>query len=100
MKTAQDIVAEIEALGTRLSSLETNQTSNLNLNLGLSNLGLVHQDPKFQNANKNKLNINNTSPAFANGNAAYLIVKDILGNTRSLPPDLGAYKNAPFPIVP
>lgn len=48
MKTAQDIVAEIEALGARLSSLETNQTSNLNLNLGLSNLGLVHQDPKFQ----------------------------------------------------
>lgn len=48
MKTAQDIVAVIETLGTRLSSLETNQTSNLNLNLGLSNLGLVHQDPKFQ----------------------------------------------------
>ena len=48
MKTAPDIVADIEALGARLSSLETNQTSNLNLNLGLSNLGLVHQDPKFQ----------------------------------------------------
>jgi hypothetical protein len=59
-----------------------------------------NQDPKFQNANKNKLNINETSPAFANGNAAYLVVKDILGITRSLPPDLGAYKNAPFPIVP
>ncbi len=48
MKTAQDIVTDIEALGARLSSLETNQTSNLNLNLGLSNLGLVHQDSKFQ----------------------------------------------------
>ena len=59
-----------------------------------------NQDPKFQNANKNKLNINATSPAFANGNAAYLVVKDILGITRSLPPDLGAYKNAQFPIVP
>ena len=59
-----------------------------------------NQDPKFQNANKNKLNINATSPAFANGNAAYLVLKDILGITRSLPPDLGAYKNAPFPIVP
>jgi hypothetical protein len=57
-----------------------------------------NQDPKFQNANKNKLNINNTSPAFANGNAAYLITKDILGINRSLPPDLGAYKNAPFPV--
>jgi hypothetical protein len=59
-----------------------------------------NQDPKFLNANKNKLNINATSAAFASGNAAYLIVKDIIGNTRSLPPDLGAYKNAPFPIVP
>jgi hypothetical protein len=48
VKTAQDIVALIETLGLRLSKLETNQTSNLNLNLGLSNLGLVHQDPKFQ----------------------------------------------------
>ena len=50
MKAAKDIVAEIEKLGTRLSSLESKQTSNLNLNLGLSNLGLVHQDPKFQNS--------------------------------------------------
>ncbi len=48
MRKAQDIVTEIEVLGARLSSLKTNQTSNLNLNLGLSNLGLVHQDPKFQ----------------------------------------------------
>ncbi len=48
MKTAQDVVALIETLGVRLSSLETSQTSNLNLNLGLSNIGLVHQDPKFQ----------------------------------------------------
>ena len=59
-----------------------------------------NQDPKFQNTNKNKLNISATSAAFAKGNAAYLITKDILGTTRSLPPDLGAYKNAPFPIVP
>jgi hypothetical protein len=59
-----------------------------------------NQDPKFQNINQNKLNINSTSSAFANGNASYLITKDITGNTRSLPPDLGAYKNAPFPVIP
>jgi hypothetical protein len=27
------------------------------------------------------------------GNSAYLIPLDILGNTRSTPPDLGAYQN-------
>lgn len=56
MKTAKDIVAEIEALGARLSNLETDQTNNLNLNLGLSNLGLVHQDPKFQTSFSSLLN--------------------------------------------
>lgn len=59
-----------------------------------------NQDPKFLNANQNKLNIDNSSAAFAKGNPAYLIPLDILGITRSLPPDLGAYKNAAFPVVP
>jgi hypothetical protein len=59
-----------------------------------------NRDPKFQNANQNKLNIDNTSAAFAKGNPAYLIATDILGITRSLPPDLGAYKNVAFPAVP
>jgi hypothetical protein len=52
------------------------------------------------NANKNKLNIDNSSAAFAKGNPAYLIATDILGVSRTLPPDLGAYKNAPFPVIP
>jgi len=59
-----------------------------------------NQDPKFMNANQNKLNIDGTSAAFAKGNSAYLISLDILGITRSLPPDLGAYKTAPFPVIP
>jgi hypothetical protein len=59
-----------------------------------------NQDPKFLNANQNKLNIDNSSAAFAKGNPAYLIPLDVLGITRSLPPDLGAYKNAAFPVVP
>ena len=50
MITAKDIVLEIESLGARLSNLNTSDTVNLNLNLGLSNLGLQHQDPKFQNS--------------------------------------------------
>ena len=53
-------------------------------------------DPKFKDANQNKLNIDDTSAAFANGNPAYLILSDILGITRTLPPDLGAFQNAPF----
>jgi hypothetical protein len=45
----------------------------------------------------NRLNIDETSGAFAKGNSAYLIPLDILGNTRTTPPDLGAYQNKPFP---
>jgi hypothetical protein len=59
-----------------------------------------NQDPKFLNVNKNMLNIDTSSAAFAKGNPIYLISTDILGITRSLPPDLGAYKNAPFPVIP
>lgn len=57
---------------------------------------LLNQDPKFQSSAKNKLNIDATSAAFAKGNASYLIPFDILGTTRTLPPDLGAYQSKPF----
>ena len=55
------------------------------------------KDPKFFKVLENKLNIDATSAAFAKGNAAYLIPLDIIGNTRTTPPDLGAYQNKPFP---
>jgi hypothetical protein len=58
---------------------------------------ITNKDPKFFNANLNNFNIDNTSSAFAKGNSAYLIPLDILGITRTLPPDLGAYQNKPFP---
>ncbi|RTZ07506.1 hypothetical protein [Flavobacterium sp. GSP6] len=58
---------------------------------------LLNKDPKFFNITQNKFNINETSAAFAKGNSAYLIPLDITGNTRSLPPDLGAYQNKVFP---
>ncbi|RTY97349.1 hypothetical protein EKM02_13870 [Flavobacterium sp. RSP49] len=58
---------------------------------------LLNKDPKFFNIVQNKFNINETSAAFAKGNTTYLIPLDITGNTRSLPPDLGAYQNKVFP---
>ncbi len=58
---------------------------------------ILNKDPKFFKIALNKLNIDETSAAFAKGNATYLIPLDIIGNTRTLPPDLGAYQNKPFP---
>ncbi|WP_310378028.1 right-handed parallel beta-helix repeat-containing protein [Flavobacterium sp.] len=58
---------------------------------------ILNKDPKFFKVSQNKLNIDPTSEAFAKGNATYLIPLDILGKTRTLPPDLGAYQNKPFP---
>lgn len=58
---------------------------------------ILNKDPKFFNPNINNFNIDNTSSAFAKGNPTYLIPLDILGITRTLPPDLGAYQSKPFP---
>lgn len=58
---------------------------------------ILNKDPKFLKVSQNKFNIDNTSPAFAKGNPAYLIPLDILGNPRTSPPDLGAYQSKPFP---
>ena len=49
---------------------------------------------KFKNL---QLNIDKTSAAFQKGNTTYRIPKDILGVTRSLTPDIGAYQNKLFP---
>ena len=58
---------------------------------------ILNKAPKFLKISLNKFNIDETSAAFAKGNSAYLIPLDIIGNTRTLPPDLGAYQNKPFP---
>lgn len=60
---------------------------------------ILNTDPKFFNPNVNNFNIDSSSSAFAKGNSAYLIPLDIVGNLRTLPPDLGAYQNKPFPKV-
>ena len=58
---------------------------------------ILNENPKFYNVSKNKFNIDNTSAAFAKGNQTYIIPSDIIGNIRTLPPDLGAYQSATFP---
>lgn len=58
---------------------------------------ILNQDPKFFNPNINNFNIDGTSPAFAKGNSIYLVPLDILGITRTTPPDLGAYQSKAFP---
>lgn len=58
---------------------------------------ILNQNPKFYNTNQNKLNIDATSGAFAKGNTSFIIPLDIIGNTRTSPPDLGAYQSMPFP---
>ena len=75
----------------------TNADYQFNTDSAHYNAILLNKDPKFFNTSQNKFNIDATSAAFAKGNSAYLIPLDILGNTRSLPPDLGAYQNNVFP---
>ena len=58
---------------------------------------IKNKEPKFYNVDQNKLNIDETSSAFEKGNAKYRITTDILGITRSLIPDIGAYQSAAFP---
>ncbi|WP_348811650.1 hypothetical protein [Flavobacterium maritimum] len=58
---------------------------------------ILNKDPKFLDVSQNKFNIDETSAAFAKGNPAFNILLDILGNTRTLPPDLGAYQSKTFP---
>ncbi|WP_431242434.1 hypothetical protein ACQ9BO_21695 [Flavobacterium sp. P21] len=58
---------------------------------------ILNENPKFYNVSQNKFNIDKTSSAFAKGNQAYIIPTDILGITRTSPPDLGAYQSQDFP---
>ena len=58
---------------------------------------ILNENPKFYNVSQNKFNIDKTSAAFAKGNQSYIILQDILGITRTSPPDLGAYQSAEFP---
>ena len=56
-----------------------------------------NQNPQFYKASKNKLNIKETSSAIGLGSINYMVPLDILGVSRTSPPDLGAYQNAVQP---
>ncbi|WP_298225139.1 hypothetical protein [Flavobacterium sp.] len=59
-----------------------------------------NKDPKFFDANRNKLNISDDPEggAYQKGSLLYIIPNDVLGHLRtSNPPDLGAYQSAAFP---
>ena len=75
----------------------TNPDYQFNTDTAHYNAILLNKDPKFFNISRNKFNIDETSAAFAKGNSAYLIPLDIIGKTRTFPPDLGAYQNKAFP---
>ena len=79
------------------SPFATNPDYQFNLDTAHYKSILLNKDPKFFNIAQNKFNIDETSAAFAKGNTSYLIPLDIVGNTRTLPPDLGAYQNKAFP---
>lgn len=74
----------------------TNPLYNFSNNVHYNNI-VLNQNPRFFSIEKNKLNIDNTSAAFAKGNPAFLIPLDINGKTRTSPPDLGAYQSMVFP---
>jgi hypothetical protein len=56
---------------------------------------IINLDPLFENPNRNKLRIDQNSPAVSAGNESYRVAKDILGVLRELlsAPDLGAYQH-------
>jgi len=60
-----------------------------------TNGNLINKDPKFQNANANKLNIEADSPA-ASAGGNFGVTVDVNGKTRTSF-DIGAYQSAPFP---
>lgn len=67
---------------------------------GVTNGNTRNKDPKFFDANLNKLNIDDDPEggAYQKGSIDYLVSADVLGHPRtSNPPDLGAYQSAAFP---
>ena len=53
----------------------------------------TRKEPKFKDTTKNNLLILKNSDAIGKGNPSFLLEKDILGVTRTSPPDLGAYQH-------
>ncbi|MFV5695902.1 hypothetical protein ACM55G_10740 [Flavobacterium sp. LB3P122] len=100
-KTATTFVYQFNNCLLKFDNTSNQFTTNPDYQFGTDpshyNAIILNKDPKFLKISKNNFNIDNTSGAFAKGNSSYLIPLDIMGNTRTLPPDLGAYQSKPFP---
>jgi hypothetical protein len=80
---------------------DTSGNFSSNANYGISNTDLYedcifNSDPDFKLPFKNMLMIGENSAANGAGSTSFEITNDILGEPRPSPPDLGAYKSAPF----
>lgn len=95
--TSTPFVYQLNNCLLKFSSSGTNPDYQFKTDAVHYNQIILNENPKFYNVSKNKFNIDNTSAAFAKGNQAYIITQDIIGKTRTSPPDLGAYQSAAFP---
>jgi hypothetical protein len=96
-KTAAAFEYQFNNCLIKYDSTTANPDYQFNTDTAHYNSIILNEDPKFLNESENKFNIDETSAAFAKGNSEYLIPVDIIGNTRTSPPDLGAYQSMPFP---
>lgn len=95
--TSTAFVYQLNNCLLKFSSSSTNPDYQFKTDTQHYNNIILNENPKFYNVSQNKFNIDKTSSAFAKGNQAYIIPLDILGITRTSPPDLGAYQNQDFP---
>lgn len=95
--TAATFVYQLNNCLLKFSSSTTNPDYQFKTDLVHYNQIILNENPKFYNTSKNKFNIDKTSAAFAKGNQVYIIPLDIIGKTRTSPPDLGAYQSTDFP---
>ena len=80
---------------------DTNGTFSSDSNYAITNTDLYENcifngDPDFKNPFENRLMIGETSLANNAGSANFIVAKDILGNIRQSPSDLGAYNSMIF----
>ena len=78
-----------------------NSATNLGANYDFQNIQLYNSlisnaNPLFENPSHNKLRIPNNSPANGVGIVSGLLTQDILGVSRGIMPDLGAYESQDF----
>jgi len=90
--------------GNRGTEVEVNKKQEANLNASFQNCliksaasgyfvdCMLNTDPKFTNVAKQDYRLLSESPAIGKGKPNIGVDKDILGNLRTNPPDIGAYQ--------